>query len=440
MAIGLNTAQGRSVVIVDGVRTPFAKAGTALAKVSAAELGRLAVREVLARTEFEPAGLDEVVLGNCGTPADAANIARVAALEAGVPRPVPAFTVHRNCASGIESIAQAYYKIASGAAHAVVAGGTESMSDYPLLFGERLTEAFAASARGKGLPARVAPFASLRPRDLSPRIAIAEGLTDPVSGLNMGQTAEVLAREFGISRAQQDEFSLLSHQRTIAAWDEGRMAEEVFPVYPAPGFEPVVEDVGPRRGQTMEQLAKLKPFFDRRHGTVTVGNSCPITDGAAAVLVMDEEAARARGYRPLGRLRSVAFAGLDPERMGLGPVFATPVALDRAGLTMDDIALVEMNEAFAAQVIANLIAFDSDAFAREHLGRDRAVGGIAPERLNVNGGAIALGHPVGVSGTRLVLTLLRELWRRGGGIGLATLCVGGGQGAALIVESLAEAA
>ncbi|MGH7725722.1 MAG: thiolase family protein [Candidatus Eiseniibacteriota bacterium] len=440
MAIGINTAQGRSVVIVDGIRTPFAKAGAALAHVPAAELGQLAVREILARTELDPSTLDEVVLGNCGTPADAANIARVSALEAGVPRSVSAFTVHRNCASGIESIAQAYYKIAAGVADAVVAGGTESMSEYPLLFGERLTEAFAASARGKTLPAKAAPFLALRPKDLGPRIAIAEGLTDPVCGLNMGETAEVLAREFGISRVQQDEFALRSHQRTIAAWDEGRMAEEVFPVYPAPGFEPVAEDVGPRRGQTMEQLGKLKPFFDRRHGTVTVGNSCPITDGAAAVLVMDEEAARAQGYKPLGRLRSVAFAGLDPERMGLGPVFATPVALDRAGLTMRDIALVEINEAFAAQVIANLIAFESNEFAREKLGRERAVGAIDPEKLNVNGGAIALGHPVGVSGTRLVITLLRELWRRGGGIGLATLCVGGGQGAAMIVESLAEAA
>ena len=440
MAIGVEATRGRSVVIVDGVRTPFAKSGSALKDVPAQELGRIALRELLARTEFDPAGLDEVVLGNCGTPAEAANLARVSALEAGIPRGVPAFTVHRNCASGIESIAQAAYKIEAGVASAVIAGGAESMSNYPLMFGPELTDAFAASARGKSLPAKLAPFLGLRPSALTPRIAIMEGLTDPVSGLNMGQTAEVLAREWAISREAQDAFALASHQRTIAAWDEGRMAAEVQPVYPAPTFTPVTTDVGPRREQTLEQLAKLRPFFDRRHGTVTVGNACPVTDGAAAVLVMDEERARSLGYRPLGRLRSFSFAGLDPERMGLGPVYSAPVALERAGVTLADIDLVEMNEAFAAQVLANLKAFESDTFAREKLGLGRAVGAFDPAKLNVNGGAIALGHPVGVSGTRIVLTLLKELRRRGGGLGLATLCVGGGQGASVVVESLPEAA
>ncbi|MEP7028481.1 MAG: thiolase family protein [Candidatus Eisenbacteria bacterium] len=440
MAIGIDETSGRSIVIVDGVRTPFAKSGAALKDVPAHELGRVAIQEVLARTGFDPAALDEVVLGNCGTPADAANIGRVSALEAGVPRSVPAFTVHRNCASGIESIAQAAYKIGAGAAGAIIAGGTESMSNYPLMFGRELADAFAASAREKSLPGKLAPFLRLKPSALAPRIAILEGLTDPVSGLNMGQTAEVLAREFAISRAAQDAFALESHRRTIAAWDEGRLQDEVVAVYPAPGFAPVPQDVGPRREQTLEQLAKLRPFFDRRHGTVTVGNACPITDGAAAVLVMDEERALAEGYRPLGRLRSFAFAGLDPERMGLGPVYAAPVALARAGVTLADMALIEINEAFAAQVLACLAAFDSDLFAREKLGLSRAVGAIDPARLNVNGGAIALGHPVGVSGTRIVLTLLKELRRRGGGLGLATLCVGGGQGAAVVVESMPEAA
>jgi acetyl-CoA acyltransferase len=440
MAIGVNATKGRTVVLVDGVRTPFAKSGTALKDVPAQELGRVAVKELLARTGFDPAKVDEVVLGNCGTPSDAANLARVSALEAGVPRAVPAFTVHRNCASGIESIAQAAYKIEAGVASAVIAGGAESMSNYPLMMSPSLTDAFAASARGKGPIAQLAPFLALKPASLKPRIAIVEGLTDPVSGLNMGQTAEVLAREWNIPREAQDRFALESHRRTIAAWDEGRMADEVRPYYPAPSFEPVTTDVGPRREQTMEQLAKLKPFFDRRHGTVTVGNACPITDGAAAVLVMDEERARAEGYKPLGRLRSFAFAGLDPERMGLGPAYATPVALERAGVSLGDIALIEMNEAFAAQILANLAAFESDTFAREQLGLAHAIGAIDPLRLNVNGGAIALGHPVGVSGTRIVLTLLYELRRRGGGLGLATLCVGGGQGAAVVVESLADAA
>jgi acetyl-CoA C-acetyltransferase/acetyl-CoA acyltransferase len=436
----LDTNSRRSVVLVAGVRTPFAKAGTALKDTPAAELGRIAVQELLARTEIDPKRLDEVVLGNCGTPSDAPNLARVSALEAGVPRSVPAFTVHRNCASGLEAIAQAAAKIGAGQADAVIAGGAESMSNYPVMYGPALTDAFAASARAKSVPGRLAPFLRLKPADFTPRVAIMEGLTDPVSGLNMGETAEVLAREFGITREEQDAFALRSHERTIAAQDAGRLADETVPMYPAPSFEPIVHDVGPRRGQSLEQLAKLKPFFDRRNGTVTVGNACPVTDGAAAMLVMDEAAARAAGYRPLGRVRSWAFAGLEPERMGLGPAFATPLALERAGLRLSDVDLIEMNEAFAAQVLANLRAFESDAFAKERLGRDKALGAIDPERLNVNGGAIALGHPVGVSGTRLVLTLLHELRRRGGGIGLATLCVGGGQGAAMIVESMPEAA
>jgi acetyl-CoA acetyltransferase family protein len=434
MAIGVNATKGRTVVLVDGVRTPFAKSGSALKDVPAQELGRVAVRELLARTEFDPAKLDEVVLGNCGTPADAANLARVSALEAGVPRAVPAFTVHRNCASGIESIAQAAYKIEAGVASAVIAGGAESMSNYPLMMSPALTDAFAASARGRTPVAQLAPFLALKPGALKPRIAIVEGLTDPVSGLNMGQTAEVLAREWNISREAQDRFALESHRRTIAAWDEGRMAAEVRPYYPAPSFTPVTTDVGPRREQTMEQLAKLKPFFDRRHGTVTVGNACPVTDGAAAVLVMDEERARAEGYRPLGRLRSFAFAGLDPERMGLGPAYATPVALERAGVTMADIQLVEMNEAFAAQVLANLAAFESDAFAREQLGLTRPIGAIDPARLNVNGGAIALGHPIGASGARVLVTLMHALVDRGKSTGLATLCLGGGNAVAMLIQ------
>jgi len=435
LGISIQAEGTRTAVIVDGVRTPFAKSGGPLAQVSAAELGRLAVSELLARTDFPPEKVDEVVLGNCGTPADAANIGRVVALAAGIPRSVPGFTVHRNCASGMEAIAQAWYKIASGAASAVVAGGTEAMSEYPLLWSRGLTRVFANYQRAKTLPAKLAAALAVRPGDFAPRIAIAEGLTDPVCGLNMGDTAEKLAKEYRISRAAQDEFALLSHQRAVAATEAGRLAQEIAPVYVPPRYEPLVEDFGPRRNQTMEALAKLKPYFDRRHGTVTVGNSCPVTDGAAALLVMEEARARAEGYKPLGRIRSFAFAGCDPSRMGLGPAYATPLALDKAGLRLADIDLIELNEAFAAQVIANEIVFASAQFAAQELGRAEAIGGIDRSRMNVNGGAIALGHPVGVSGTRIVLTLLEEMRRRGVGLGLATLCVGGGQGAAMIVEA-----
>lgn len=436
MGIAIRATNGHQAVIVEGVRTPFAKAGGPLRNVSAAELGRLAVGELLARAEFDPATLDEVVLGNCGTPSDAANVGRVVALSAGVPKEVPGFTVHRNCASGLEALAQAYYKVASGAASAVIAGGTESMSAYPLLWSPGLTEAFARSRRSRNLAGKVGAFAGLRSKDFRPRIAIAEGLTDPECGLNMGETAERLAREFHISRRAQDEFALLSHQRAVAATESGRLAEETIPVYVPPTFEVLTQDFGPRPNQTLEALARLEPYFDRRHGTVTVGNSCPVTDGACALLVMEEGRARNEGRKALGRVRSVAFAGLDPARMGLGPAYATPLALDRAGLRLPDLDLVEMNEAFAAQIIANEIAFASERFAREELARDAAIGGLDRARLNVNGGAIALGHPVGVSGARLVLTLLKEMRRRQASLGLATLCVGGGQGAAMVLEAV----
>src|SRR5262245_42486122 len=271
----------RDVILTDGVRTPFAKAGTALAHVPARELGRIAVSELLARHGVDPNEVDEVILGNVASPSESTNIARVVALLAGIPERVPAFTVQRNCASGMESIAQAHQKIAAGHADLIVAGGTESMSLVPLLVSDGMTHVFERLARAKTPGARLAAITSVRPRDLKPRVAIAEGLTDPVSGLNMGETAEVLAKEFGISREAQDDFALQSHRRAVAAMESGRMAQEIVPVFAPPYEQAVTEDVGPRRGQTLEALAKLKPYFDRKYGTVTVGNSCPITDGAA---------------------------------------------------------------------------------------------------------------------------------------------------------------
>jgi acetyl-CoA acyltransferase len=425
------------VVLIDGYRTPFAKAGTALADVSAQELGRVAVSELLARTGVDPNEIDEVILGNVAQPSEATNVARVVALMAGIPEKVPAYTVQRNCASGMESIAQAHQKIAAGHADLILAGGTESMSHIPLLMSEGLTHMFERLMRAKSPVAKLQALSTVRPRDLAPRVAIAEGLTDPVSGLNMGETAELLAKEFGISREAQDDFALTSHRRAVAAMESGRFAQEIVPVFAPPYRQAVTEDVGPRKGQTLEALAKLRPFFDRRYGTVTVGNSCPITDGAAAILVASVEKARALGLKPSGRIKGYAFVGLDPARMGLGPTYATPVALKRAGVSFRDIGLIELNEAFAAQVIANEIAMGSAKYCREKLGLEGSVGEIDRSILNVNGGAIALGHPVGVSGTRLTLTLLREMRQRDVPLGLATLCVGGGQGAALVLERAA---
>mgnify|MGYP001560915463 FL=1 len=427
----------RDVVLLDGFRTPFAKAGTALARVPARELGRIAVSELLARSGVSPADVDDVIIGNVAGPADSANIARVVALLAGIPNHVPAVTVHRNCASGMESIAQAYERVASGQADLVVAGGTESMSRIPLHVSDGMTRVFERLMKARSPVQRVGALASFRPKDLTPKIALMEGLMDPISGLNMGETAELLAREFGISREAQDDFALQSHRRAAAAQESGRFAEEIAPVFPAPYREVVSQDVGPRKTQSLEALAKLRPYFDPRTGTVTPGNACPITDGAAAILVASAEKARALGLAPAGRIRGYAFVGLDPAHMGLGPAHATPVALRRARVRFSDIGLIELNEAFAAQVIANEIAMGSAAYAREKLGLDAPVGEIDRSILNVNGGAIALGHPVGVSGTRLVLTLLREMRHRDVSLGLATLCVGGGQGAAFVLERAA---
>ena len=418
--------------ILAGVRTPLVKAGGAFQRTPAYELGRIAMAELLARENLDPLRLGQVVFGNCAQPAEAANITRVAALRAGVPERVPGLTVHRNCASGMEAVADACYRISAEDARIVLAGGMENMSQIPLLFRQEYADWLGGLMRAKSLPAKLAALSRFRPRMLQPRIALAEGLTDLVCGLNMGETAEVLSREFHITREQQDEFALSSHQRAIAA--RPLLREEIVPVFPAPGFEPVTDDVGPREGQTLEALARLRPYFDRRNGTVTVGNACGVTDGACALLVSDEITAQSWPTPPLGRIRAFAFAGLSPRRMGLGPVYAMSEALRKSGLELAEVDLFEINEAFAAQVLACLEASRSDDFARAELGRGKALGEIPRERLNVNGGAIALGHPVGVSGARILLTLLMELRRRGLRRGIASLCVGGGQGAAFIVE------
>ena len=425
----------RDVIIVSGARTPFIKAGTELAGVSAVELGRIAMREAIERAEIDPAWIDEVVVGNIAGPPDAANIARVIALNAKVPQHVPAFTVNRNCASGLEAVVEAAYRIRSGDADLMVAGATESMSQIPFLFRPEAQAIWTKLARSKGILAKLGTAASFRPRHFNPVIGLMLGLTDPVSGLNMGQTAEVLAREFGISREEQDRFALLSHQRTAAAWDAGRMDREVVPVPLPPKFtKAALKDNGIRANQTMEALGKLRPVFDRKYGTVTAGNSSQITDGAAALVLASARRAKELGLQQLGRLRSWGFAGCDPARMGLGPVLATPIALRRAGnVPIERIDLVEINEAFAAQVLACLRAFNSREFFQSHMGT-APIGAPDMERVNVNGGAIALGHPVGATGGRLVLTLLEEMARRDASLGLATLCVGGGQGAALVLE------
>ncbi len=424
------------VVIVDGVRTPFAKAGTILQDVHAAELGQIALQELIARTNLDVKTIEEVIIGCVGNPADAVNIGRVVALRAGIPQNVSAHTVHRNCASALESIATGYNMIKAGSAEVVVAGGTENMSQAPLMFGKKMTDLFAKLQFSKTMGAKLSALMQFRPSFLAPRVSIMEALTDPFVGINMGMTAEILAKEFGISRLEQDEFALRSHLRAIDATKNGKLPQELAPVFIGPDYKKVLDkDSGPRDGQTLEALQKLKPYFDRRTGTITVGNACPLTDGAAMVLLMSRAKAEAQGYKPLARIRSYAFAGLEPERMGLGPAYASPIALKKAGLELKQMDLIELNEAFAAQVLACRKALASDKWCQEKLGASGALGEIDMEKLNVNGGAIAIGHPVGATGTRLVLTLVKEMKRRGSQYGLATLCIGGGQGGAMIVEN-----
>lgn len=425
----------RDVVIVDGLRTPYIKAGTLFNEISAQELGRIVLSELVTRTGIDPELIEEVVFGNIAQPPEAANIARVITLMAKLPKRIPAHTVGRNCASGMESIANAFLKIKAGEADIIAAGGTESMSNIPLLYPKSYANVMAKLMRAKSAGQKLAAIAQLRGKHFKPIIGLQVGLTDPICNLNMGETAEVLAKEYSITREMQDEFALLSHQRAAQATDLGKMREELVAVYPPPKYKTHVdEDNGIRKNQSMDSLAKLRPFFDKTYGSVTAGNSSQITDGAACVLMMSAERAQDLGFEPLGYVRSYAVAGLEPNRMGLGPALATPKALDKAGVSFSDIQLIEMNEAFAAQIIANEIAFRDSKIAKERLGLVGATGEIDREKLNVNGGAIALGHPVGSSGSRLVLTLLKEMKRRDVNLGLATLCVGGGQGAAIVVE------
>ena len=422
--------------IVDGRRTPFAKMGTTLAACDATELGRTAAAAVLARTTLDPALIDEVVFGCVGNPVDAANVARVIALRAGVPESVPAITVSRNCASGFEAITQASDKAANGRGDIFLVGGAESMSHYPLIYNASAVKKYAALGKAKTTGQKLGALLSFRPADFAPRIALMLGLTDPVCGLGMGQTAELLARDWRLTRDLQDEFAVRSHQRAEAA--RAKFKEEITPVYPRGGREGAAVDTdnGVRDGQTMEALGKLKAVFDKRGGTVTAGNASQITDGAVALLVMTEAGLKRTGLQPIGKLVGFAYAGCEPARMGLGPVYAMAKAEKLTGFRLADADLIEINEAFAAQVLACRAAAASVEFCRQHLGRDTALGEIPLEKLNVNGGAIALGHPVGASGARLALTALHELRRRGGQRALVSLCIGGGQGGALWLETV----
>ena len=424
------------VAIVAGIRTPLGKASGVFDQLGAVELGALTVREVMARSPVARDDIDQVIIGNVIHPSDAANVARVIALTAGIPRRVPAHTVHRNCASGMQAVTDAASSIQLGRADVVIAGGVESMTHAPLLFHDRFRAAMAKLPRARSLQQKIPVLMEIAKAPWKPRIALLEGLTDPTVNLGMGQTAEVLAREFGISRREQDEFSVQSHHRAAASWDAGWFDDEVMHVFAPPSFAAVHRDEGIRAGQSVEALAKLKPVFDKPLGTVTAGNSSQITDGAAMLILASREKAEAEGWPIMGYLHDWAYAGCDPERMGLGPVYATQRLVASAGVPVSDLARMEINEAFAVQVLACLKAMNSKAFAKNKLGLDKAMGVPDIDKLNVHGGAVAFGHPVGMTGARLVLTLLRQLRDdTGGGLAVGTLCIGGGQGGAVLVGS-----
>lgn len=429
-------ADRTTLAVVAGWRTPLCRAGTDLESASAGDLAAHVLRETLDRTGWAAARVDEVVLGCAGPEPREANVARVAALRAGIPHHVPAVTVMRNCASGMESLREAQLRLLAGRGEVFLVGGTESMSNFPLLMGPQLVRMLTGLQKARSLPQRLRKLIGFRPSMLAPRISILEGLTDGYTGQLMGETAETLARSFGIDRAQQDAWALRSHQRAAAAAQSGRLAAEIAPlVAPRTHAAMVSTDNGIRTEQTLEALQRLRPVFDRRDGDVTVGNACQVTDGAVALLVMSLERARAEGLRPMAVVRSTAVAGLDPRTMGLGPVHALLPALREAGCTLADLDAVEVNEAFAAQVLACVQAAGSAAWCREHLGLPGALGEIDLERLNPNGGAIALGHPIAASGARLVLTLAHELRSGNKQLGAAALCVGGGQGEAVVLEA-----
>lgn len=422
----------KKIAVVDGIRTPFIKAWSLFDNLSAQKLGALAVTELLQRTDIDPKKIDEVIMGCVGQPIDAANVSRVISLLAGIPKDKKAYTVNRNCASGFEAVTSAAEKINAGQDEIVVAGGAESMSNAPFVFTKESQSQFMKLQRAKTLGQKLAAIFEFRPKHFAPVPALQCALTDPSCGLNMGQTAEVLAKKFGISREKQDAFALESHNRVLA--NREKLREEIMTVFLPPKYEKwAQDDNGVREGLTIEQLAKLKPVFDRRSGTVTAGNSSQITDGACALLLMEEEKAKSMGYEILGTILGYDYAGLEPSEMGLGPAFAIEKVLKRTGRKLSEVQLFEINEAFAVQILACMEAVSSPKFAQENFG-GQPLGEINPALLNVNGGGIALGHPVGVSGARLVLTLLKEMKRRNLNLGLASLCIGGGQGGAILLE------
>lgn len=427
-------AFSQPIYVVDGARTPFLKAQKGPGPFAASDLATQAGRALLLRQPFLPSDLDEVILGCAAPSPDETNIGRMVALRLGCGNKVPGWTVMRNCASGMQALDSAIANIQCGRAELVLAGGVDALSRAPLLYSDAMVRWFAGMMSMRTLGQKAGHFLKLRPAALlSPVIGLMKGLTDPVVGLLMGQTAENLAWRFGISRTQMDEFSVRSHQRALAGRNAGRF-EEIVPVVDGNG-KVYGEDDGVRADASMAGMAKLKPFFDKKYGNITAANSSQITDGAAWLILASEAAVKKWNLKPLGRIVDSQWAGLDPAQMGLGPVHAATPILQRNGLGLGDVDAWELNEAFAAQVLGCLAAWQSTDYCREQLGLPAAFGSIDDNKLNVDGGAVSIGHPVGASGARIVLHLLHVLRSNQGKRGIATICIGGGLGGAMLVEA-----
>jgi len=427
------------VYVVDGARSPFLKSKNRPGPFAASDLATQAGRSLLIRQKFAPTELDEVILGCAAPSVDEVNIGRVAALRMGCGQKVPGWTVMRNCASGMQALDSGISNILAGRSSLVLAGGVDALSRAPLLYGDKMVLWFSDMAAAKTPLQRISLFGKLPVKSLlAPVIGIMKGLTDPMVGLLMGQTAENLAHRFGITRRQMDEFSVNSHLKVVKAQEAGTLAPgggEVEALYDAKGNAYSLDD-GVRKDASLEGLGKLRPFFDRKYGNVTPGNSSQITDGAAWLILASESALKQFNLTPIGRIVDSQWAGLDPAQMGLGPVHAATPILKRHGLGLNDLDYWEINEAFAAQVLGCLAAWKDEKYCKEQLGLDGAMGALDENKLNVDGGAIALGHPVGASGARIVLHLIRTLKRKNAKRGMASICIGGGLGGAMLVEAV----
>ena len=427
-------SNGKRVAVVAGLRTPFAKQSSAYKDLSALDLGKLVVNELMQRTGIDPKEVEQVVYGQVVPSLSAPNIAREIVLGTALPQDIEAYSVSRACATSYQSTVNVVEAIENGAIDCGIAGGADSASDVPIAVSKKLAEALIAASRARSLGDRIKAFAGLSPRDLVP---VPPALKEPSTGLTMGESAEQMAKDWGIPREEQDKLAHRSHQRAAKAWSDGKLNDEVMHVHIPPKYtDSIAEDNIVRKDSALDGYQKLKPVFDRAHGTITAANSSPLTDGASAVLLMRADKAEALGFDVLGFVRSYAFAALDPRgHMLMGPSYATPIALDRAGIALKDLDLIDMHEAFAAQVLCNVKAFESDSFAQEKLGRKERIGEIDWDKFNVNGGSIAIGHPFAATGARQITQTLRELKRRKGGLALCTACAAGGLGAAIVLEA-----